>query len=123
MNITVDSSDLGVIVEGASIGLICTSSFNADLYNDLQIIVEWSRNGFLVFNDSNFTINPFSMVSNAYISTLQIHEVLQSYNGDVYTCNVRFESSINPMFIDASNSGNNLVLNIGSELCEYYLNH
>ena len=115
VNIEVDPSDLDVITEGAAIDLICESSLNIDFHDNIDIVVNWSRNGILLYNNSNYTINPVSMVLNSYISILQVHEVVD--NGDVYSCNVRFESSINPMFINASESGSDLVLNIGSELC------
>ena len=115
VNIEVDTSDLDLITEGAAIDLICESSLNIDFHDNIDIVVNWSRNGVLLYNNSNYTINPVSMVVNSYIGILQVHEVVD--NGDVYSCNVRFESSINPMFINASEGGSDFVLNIGSELC------
>ena len=85
--VTTNPSDVGTLVEGTYIDLVCTVTINDAVNTDVNVSIEWSCNGGSpLMNSSDYSISPISSVSDQYISTIHIEELMMSNNGATYSC-------------------------------------
>ena len=83
------------LVEGTYIDLVCTVTINDAVNIDVDVNIVWSRNGGSpLMNSLDYSISPISLISDQYISTIRIEELMMtSGNGDTYSCSVSIQPS------------------------------
>ena len=112
--VTTDPPDVvGTLVEGTYIDLVCTVTINDAVDTDVNINIEWYRNGGSpLMNSSDYSISPTSLISNQYISTIRIEELLTSDNGATYSCSVSIQPSSLYNYITGSNGDSDITLSV-----------
>ena len=93
--VTTDPPNAGTLVEGTYINLVCTVTINEAVNIDVDVNIVWSRNGGSpLMNSLDYSISPISLISDQYISTIRIEELMMtSGNGDTYSCSVSIQPS------------------------------
>ena len=111
--VTTDPSDVGTLVEGTYIDLVCTVTINDAVNTDVNVSIEWSCNGGSpLMNSSDYSISPISSVSDQYISTIHIEELMMSNNGATYSCSVSIQPSSLSNYISGSNGYSDITLSV-----------
>ena len=113
--VTTDPPNPGTLVEGTYIDLVCTVTINEAVDTDVNVSIEWSRNGgSALMNSSNeYSISPISLVSDQYISIIRIEElIMTSGNGDTYSCSVSIQPSSLSNYITGSNGDRDITLSV-----------
>ena len=111
--ITTDPPDVGTLVEGTYIDLVCNVTINDAVNTDVDVNIEWFLNGGSpLMNSSDYSISPISLVSDEYISTIRIEELMTSDNGATFSCSVSIQSSSLSNYISGSNRNSSITLNV-----------
>ena len=111
--VTTDPPDAGTLVEGTYIDLVCTVTINDAVNTDVIVSIEWSRNGgSALMNSSDYSISPMSLISDQYISTIRIEELMTSDNGATFSCSVSIQPSSLSTYITGSNGDGNITLSV-----------
>ena len=111
--ITTDPHNVGTLVEGTYIDLVCNVTINDAVDTDVNINIEWSRNGGSpLMNSSDYSISPISLVSDQYISTIRIEELMTSDNGATFSCSVSIQPSPLSAYIAGSNGDSSITLSV-----------
>ena len=111
--VTTDPPDAGTLVEGTYIDLVCTVTINDAVNADVIVSIEWSRNGgSALMNSSDYSISPMSLISDQYISTIRIEELMTSDNGATFSCSVSIQPSSLSTYITGSNGDGNITLSV-----------
>ena len=77
----------------------------------MNVSIEWSRNeGSSLMNSSDYSINPISLITNQYFSTIQIKTFMASDIGDTYSCSVTIQPSSLSKYITGSNGYSDITL-------------
>ena len=100
------------LVEGTYIDLVCTVTINDAVDTDVNVIIEWSRNGGSLMNSPDYSISPISLISDQYISTIRIEELMTSDNGATYSCSVTIQPSSLSTYITGSNGDSDITLSV-----------
>ena len=110
--VTTDPPD-ATLVEGTYIDLVCTVTINEAVDTDVNVNIEWSRNGNSpLMNSSAHSISPMSLISDQYISTIRIEQLMMSDNGATYSCSVSIQPSSLSNYITGSNGDSNITLSV-----------
>ena len=105
--------DVGILVEGTYIDLVCTITINDAVNTDVNVNIEWSRNGGSpLMNSSDYSINPISLITDQYISMVRIEELMTSDNGATYSCSVSIQSFSLSNYISGSNGDSDITLSV-----------
>ena len=92
---------------------MCTVTINDAVNTDVNVSIEWSRNGgSTLINSSNYSISPISLISDEYISTIRIEELVTSDNGATFSCSVSIQPSSLFLYITGSNGDSSITLNV-----------
>ena len=111
--VTTDPPHVGTLVEGTYIDLVCTVAINDAVDTNVYVNIGWSRNGGSPFmNSSDYSISPTSLISDQYISTIHIEELLTSDNGATYSCSVSIQPSSLYNYITGSNGDSDITLSV-----------
>ena len=97
--------------------LTCTVTLiNADVNTPINVTTSWSGpSGLIQSNTSHYDINE------THTDTLQLRElILEHDNGSSYSCAVQLFSTSDPAHILSSNSSEQLLISIDSELYTCY---
>ena len=63
VTVTTNPPDVGTLVEGTYIDLVCTVTINDAVDTDVNVSIEWSRNGGSpLMNSSAFSIHQISLI-------------------------------------------------------------
>ena len=104
---------VGTLVEGTYIDLVCTVTINDAGDTDVNVNIEWSHNGGSpLMNSSDYSISPTSLMSDQYISTIHIEELMISDNGATFSCSVSIQPSSLYNYITGSNGDNDITLSV-----------
>ena len=118
--VTTDPPDLGTLVEGTYIDLVCTVTINDAVDTDVNVSIEWSRNGgSALMNSSDYSISP---ISDQYISIIRIQELKPGDDGATFSCSVTIQPSSLSTYITGSNGDSDITLSVEgkySVLMEY----
>ena len=111
--VTTDPPGVGTLVEGTYIDLVCTVTINDAVNTDVNVNIVWSRNGGSpLTNSSDYFISPISLVSDQYISTIRIEELMTSDNGATYSCSVSTQPFSLYNYITGSNGDSDITLSV-----------
>ena len=111
--VTTDPPDVGTLVESTYIDLVCTVTINDAVDTDVNVNIEWYRNGGSpLVNSSDYSISPNSLMSDKYISTIRIEELMTSDNGATYSCSVSIQPSSLYNYITGSNGDSDITLSV-----------
>ena len=122
--VTTDPPDLGTLVEGTYIDLVCTVTINDAVDTDVNVSIEWSLNGGspLMNSSDDYSISPISLISDQYISIIRIEELMTTDNGATYSCSVSIQPSSLSNYITGTNGSSGITLSVEgkySVLMEY----
>ena len=93
--VTTHPPDVGILVEGTYIHLVCTVTINDAVNTDVNVNIVWTRNGGSpLMNSSDYSISPISLISDQYISIIYIEELMMNDNGATYSCSVSIQPSL-----------------------------
>ena len=107
------TTDVDILVEGTYIDLVCTVTINDAVNTDVNVNIEWSCNGGSpLINSSDYSISPISLISDQYISTIRIEELMTSDNGATYSCSVSIQPSSLSSYISGSNGYTDITLSV-----------
>ena len=110
-----DPPDAGTLVEGTYIDLVCTVTINEAVDTDVNVSIEWFRNGGSpLMNSSDYSISPISLISDQYISIIRIEELMTSDNGTTYSCSVSVQPSLSN-YITGTSGSNGITLSLQSK--------
>ena len=109
--VTTDPPD-ATLVEGTYIDLVCTVTINDAVDTDVNVNIEWSRNGDSLMNSSDYSISQISLISDQYISTIRIEELMTNDNGATYSCSVSIQPSSLSNYITGSNGDSDITLSV-----------
>ena len=116
--VTTNPPDVGTLVEGTYIDLVCTVAINDAVDTNVNVSIVWSRNGGSpLSNLSDYSISPVSLVSDQYISTIRIEELMMIDNGATYSCSVSIQPSYLSSYITGSNEDSDIVLSVEGKYC------
>ena len=108
--VTTDPPNAGTLIEGTYIDLVCTVTINDAVNTDVDVILEWSRNGGSpLMNSSDYSI---SLISDQYISIIRIEELMTSNNGANYSCSVSIQPSSLSNYITGTNGSSGITLSV-----------
>ena len=108
--VTTDPPDVGTLVEGTYIDLVCTVTINDAVNTDVNVNIQWSRNGGSpLVNSLDYSISP---ISDQYISTIRIEELTTNDNGTTYSCSVSIQPSSLSNYITATNGNSDITLSV-----------
>ena len=111
--VTTDPPHVRTLVEGTYIDLVCTVTINDPVDTNVYVNIEWSRNGSSpLMNSSDYSISPTSLISDQYISTIRIEELMTSDNGATYSCSVSIQPSSLSNYITGSNGDSDITLSV-----------
>ena len=111
--VTTNTSGVGTLVEGTYIDLVCTVTINAAVDTDVNVSIEWSRNGGSPLrNSSDYSISPISLISDQYIFTIRIEELMTNDNGATFSCSVSIQPSSLSNYIIGSNGDSDITLSV-----------
>ena len=108
VEVTTDPDNLGTLIEGTYIDLVCNSSINEGVDTDISVTVVWSEGSNTIANGSGYSISNVKLVSGYYISTVRIEELEVTA---VFTCTVTTTPSIST-FITGNNGNNDITLSV-----------
>ena len=108
VEVTTDPDNLGTLIEGTYIDLVCNSSINEGVDTDISVTVVWSKGSNTIANGSEYSISNVKQVSGYYISTVRIEELEVTA---VFTCTVTATPSIST-FITGNNGNNDIILSV-----------
>ena len=111
VEVTTDPDNLGTLIEGTYIDLVCNSSINEGVDTDISVTVVWSEGSNIIANGSGYSISNVKLVSGYYISTVRIEELEVTDNNVVFTCTVTATPSIST-FITGNNGNNDVTLSV-----------
>ena len=111
--ISVYPENVGVLIEGTSVELICEASLRSNLLESFDSAIHWFINGVLVTNSTEHIVGSISMEMNIYSSILQIDNLDQ--DGDLFSCFVEFSSFRNAALVNSSVGEDEFILTFGSE--------
>ena len=118
--VTTDPPDVGTLVEGTYIDLVCTVTINDAVNTDVNVNIEWSRNGgSTLMNSSDYSISPISLISDEYIRTIRIEELMNSDDRAAYSCSVDVQPSSLSVYITGTNGYNNITLSVEGKSTDY----
>ena len=104
------------LVEGTYIDLVCTVTINEAVDTDVNVSIEWFRNGGSpLMNSSDYSISPISLISDQYISIIRIEELMTSDNGTTYSCSVSIQPSSLSNYITGTSGSNGITLSLQSK--------
>ena len=111
--VTTDLPDVGTLVEGTYIDLVCAVTINDAVNTDVNVSIVWCHNGGSpLMNSSDYSISPTSLISDQYISTIRIEELMTSDNGATYSCSVSIQPFSLYNYITGSNGDSNITLSV-----------
>ena len=112
--VTTDPPNAGTLVEGTYIDLVCTVTINDAVNIDVDVNIVWSRNGGSpLMNSSDYSISPILLISDQYISTIRIEELMMtSGNGDTYSCSVSIQPSSLSTYITGTIGDSDITLSV-----------
>ena len=111
--VTTDPPDVGTLVEGTYIDLVCTVTINDAVNTDVNVSIEWSRNGGSpLMNSSDYSISPNALMSDQYISTVHIEELMTNDNGATFSCSVSIQPSSLSNYITGSSGDSDITLSV-----------
>ena len=103
----------GTLVEGTYIDLVCTVTISNAVTTDVNVSIVWSRNGGSpLMNSSDYSISLISLISDQYISTIHIEELITSDNGATYSCFVSIQPSYLSNYISGSIGYSDITLSV-----------
>ena len=111
VQVTTDPDNLGTLIEGTFIDLVCNSSINEGVDTDISVTVSWSNGSNTIANGSEYSISNVKLVSGYYISTVRIEELEVTDNNTVFTCTVTATPLIST-FITENNGNNNIIISL-----------
>ena len=92
---------------------MCAVTINDAVNTDVNVNIEWSRNGGSpLTNSSDYSISPIFLISDQYISTIRIEELITSDNGATFSCSVSIQPSSLSLYITGSNRESNITLSV-----------
>ena len=93
VNVTTNPVNLGDLIEGTYIDLVCNASVNEEIdTGNANISIAWFKNGNPISNGSDYIISEVMELSGNYISTVRIVEL--EIGNDVYKCSVSVVPSV-----------------------------
>ena len=93
---------------------------NDAVNTDVNVSIEWSRNGgSTLMNSSGYSISPIFLISDQYIRTIRIEELMTSNNRATYSCSVHVQPSSLSVYITGTNGYNNITLNVEGKSTDY----
>ena len=108
--VTTDPPNAGTLVEGTYIDLVCTVTINEAVNTEVNVSIEWFRNGGSpLMNSSDYSISP---ISDQYISTIRIEELNLGNDEDIFSCSVSIQPSSLSNYITGSNGDSNITLSV-----------
>ena len=110
VQVTTDPDNLGTLIEGTYIDLVCNSSINEGVDTDISVTVVWSEGSDILTNGTGYSISNVELVSGYYISIVRIEE-LEVTNNAVYTCTVTATPLIST-FITENNGNNDITISV-----------
>ena len=115
-----DPPDVGTLVEGTYIDLVCAVTINEAVDTDVDVSIEWSRNGGSpLMNSSDYSISPVSLISGQHISTVRVEELMTSDNGATYSCSVSIQPSSLSTYITGSSGDGDIMLSVEGKCTQY----
>ena len=79
---------------------------------DYTVSVQWTRNGTMIANGTDYSISPVTQVSvNNYISTVCIGELTTGYDYALFTCSVTVTPSVST-FITGNIGNDDLIVRV-----------
>ena len=112
VQVTTDPDNLGTLIEGTYIDLVCNSSINEGVDTDISVTVVWSKDGNALADGSEYSISNVTLVSGYYISTVRIEELeVTADNNAVLTCTVTATPLIST-FITENNGNNDITISV-----------
>ena len=88
-------------------------TINDAVNTDVNVSIVWYRNGGSpLINSSDYCISPISLISDEYISTIRIEELMTSDNGATYFCSVSIQPSSLSSYITGSNGYRDITLSV-----------
>ena len=113
--VATDPPDAGTLVEGTYIDLACTVTINDAVDTNVNVRIEWFRiGGSPLMNSSDYSISPTSLMSDQYISTIHIEELMAFDNGATFSCSVSIQPSLSN-YITGSNGSSGITLSVESK--------
>ena len=98
---------------------MCTVTINDAVNTDVNVNIEWSRNGGSpLTNSSDHSISPIALISDQYISTIRIEELMTSDNGATYSCSVSIQPSLSNS-ISGSNGYSDITISVEGICTDY----
>ena len=92
---------------------MCNVTINDAVDTDVNVSIEWSGNGGSpLMNSSDYSLSPISLVSDQYISTILIEELMTRDNGATYSCSVSIQPVYLSNYITGSNGYSNITLSV-----------
>ena len=110
VQVTTDPDNLGILIEGTYIDLVCNSCINEGVDTDISVTVVWLKDGNTIADGSGYSISNVKLVSGYYISTVRIEE-LEVTDNAVFTCTVTATPSIST-FINGSNGNDCIIISV-----------
>ena len=111
--VTTNPPDVGTLVEGTYIDLVCTVTINDAVDTNVNVSMVWSRNGSSpLSNSSDYFISPVSLISDQYIRIIRIEELMMIDNGATYSCSVSIQPSSLSMYITGSSEYSSITLSV-----------
>ena len=111
VQVSTDPTNLGTLIEGTYIDLVCNSYVNDGVDTDYTVTVQWSRNGTTILNGTDYSISPVTTVSGNYISTLRIEELSTSDDYSLFTCSVIVTPSVSTL-ITGSDGNDDIIIKV-----------
>ena len=92
---------------------MCNVTINDAVDTDVNVSIEWSRNGgSALMNSPDYSISPTSLISDQYVSTIQIEELMTSDNEATFSCSVNIQPSSLSNYIIGSNGDSDITLSV-----------
>ena len=111
--VTTDPPDVGTLVEGTYIDLVCTVTINEAVDTEVDVSIEWFRNGgSALMNSTDHSISPISLISDQYISIIRIEELKLDDDEAIYSCSVSIQPSSLSNYITGNNGDSDITLSV-----------
>ena len=111
VQVTTDPDNLGILIEGTYIDLVCNSCINEGVDTDISVTVVWLKDGNTIADGSEYSISNVKLVSGYYISTVRIEELEVTDNNAVLTCTVTATPLIST-FVTENNGNNDIIISV-----------
>ena len=110
VQVSTDPANIGTLIEGTFIDVVCNSTISNGVNTDYTVSVQWTKNGAMIANGTDYSISPVTEVSvNNYISTLRIKEL--TTGDDSFMCSVTVTPSVST-FITGNNGNNDIIIRV-----------